>query len=86
MIEKIDLVIESQKEMRTDVKSIESDVKMILQKLPTYQTKEDCTLNHKDITDNKKGMGKFIITTTIASLFGLGGLIIGIINIIKIIP
>ena len=82
-MDKIDLIIAAQKDFKEDLKVIEADLKIILQKLPTYITKEECAVKIKENNNDKKGSIKFIITTIVAIIIGTSGLIIGIINILK---
>jgi len=78
-MEKIDIIINQIKEINIDVKTIESDVKMILQKLPTYQTKDNCLTIQKDNIKDKKVNIKYILGIAVALITGIFSLVISLI-------
>ena len=58
-MDKIDIILEQQREMRDDIKEL-------LKVSSTFQTIEKCEAHRDEIENNKKSNIKYIITTIIA--------------------
>ena len=78
-MEKIDIIINQINIISRNLETIESDVKMILQKLPTYQTKDNCLTIQKDNIKDKKVNIKYILGIAVALITGIFSLVISLI-------
>jgi len=78
-MEKIDIIINQINIISRNLETIESDVKMILQKLPTYQTKDNCLIIQNDNIKDKKVNIKYILGIAVALITGIFSLVISLI-------